>query len=126
MKSPNRLILGGTAVVAAFGCAACASNPNLAESQLARAETSVEFAEENGAREFGPAALERAQTELEMARAAAAEKEYETALRLAERAELDAELAAAQTHHEKAMIALLEIQQSIQTLRREIARNQSS
>lgn len=126
MKSPNRVILSGTAIAVAFTCAACASNPNLAESQIASAATSVEFAEDNGAREFGPAALERAQTELEMAKTAAAEKEYETALRLAERAELDAELAAAQTNNEKAMIALLEIQQSIQTLRREIARNQTS
>jgi hypothetical protein len=126
MKSPNNLILSGTAIAVAFSCAACASSPGLAEPQLASAATSVEFAEENGAREFGPAALERAQTELEMARTAAAEKEYETALRLAERAELDAELAAAQTNHEKAVIALLEIQQSIQTLRREIARNQTS
>jgi hypothetical protein len=126
MKSPNHAILNGTAIVLAFGCAACASAPDRPEAQLASAETSIEFAEENGAQEFGPAALERARTELERARQAAVNEEYQLALELAERAELDAELAAAQTNHEKAVVALLEIQQSISTLRREIARNQSS
>lgn len=126
MKIQRDLIVDGMAITLALSCTACASAPDIPERQMASAETSIEFAEQNDAREFGPAALERAKTQLDQAEIAVANEEYELALRLAERAELDAELALAQTNHEKARLALQEIQESIQTLRREIARNQSS
>ena len=126
MKTVASMTLKGTAIALAMSCVACASAPDIPERQMARAETSIEFAEQNDAQEFGPAALERARNQLDQAGTAAAHGEYELALRLAERAELDAELALAQTNHEKAELALHEIQESIETLRREIARNQSS
>jgi hypothetical protein len=122
----RNMFLSGTAITLALTLTACASAPDRPERQLARAETGIEIAEENGAQEFGPAALERARNEYDQARIAADNGEYELALRLAQRAELDAELAMAQTNHGKASIALRELQDSIQTLRREIARNQAS
>lgn len=126
MNVHRKLIHNGAVLGLAMTCVACASSPEVPDRQLARAETSIEFAQENGAREHGPAALERAQNQLESARAAAAEQEYDRALRLAQRAELDAELAMAQTNHEKAALALFELREGIEELRREIARNQSS
>ncbi len=103
---------------------ACASSAPRPDSQLASAKTGIELAEESGAREYGPTALERARTKLAQARAAADRDENETALRLATEAELDAELAASQAGRYKAEEALAEINDSIRTLRQEIARNQ--
>lgn len=115
----------GTATAVALGCAACAAGPERPDRQLARAEASVEMAQKTGAREFGPAALERARTQLVQARTAAANEEYGLALHLAERAEIDAELAVAQTGHGKSERALHELRESIEALRREIARQSS-
>lgn len=124
---PQLMTLGKIAITGlTLTCVACASSGQRPESELARAETTVELAEQNGAREFGPAALERAQDQLAKARVAAANEEYDRALKLAEKAELDAELALAQSNHEKALVALREIRESIEDLRREIARNQAS
>ena len=126
MNTSRIIILNGSALLLALGCTACASSMERPEQQLASAETSIELAEQNDAREFAPAALERAQTQYKQAKTAAANEEYESAERLAKRAELDAELAMAETSNGKAMLALQELQESIQALRREIARNQSS
>jgi len=112
--------MGAITLLLLAGCAASTPRP---DSQLASAETSIELAEESGAREYGPTALERARTKLSLAQQAADRDENETALRLASEAELDAELAASQADRYKAEEALAEINQSIQTLREEIARN---
>lgn len=122
----GRIMRTGAVAVLALAGVACASSQEIPDRQLASAETGVEFAQENGAREYGPAALKRAETQLEQARKAAADEEYDRALYLAERAELDAELAMAQTNHQKAAVALEEIRQSIRDLQAEIARLQSS
>ena len=103
----------------------CATQPDRPERQLVRAETSIEFAEQSGAGEYGTAALGRARAHLDAARDFANEGEYEYALQAAEKAELDAELAAARTNRHKAEDALEEINESIATLRREIAREQA-
>jgi hypothetical protein len=108
-------------LLALAGCASSASRP---DAQLASAETSIELAEQSGAREFGPTALESARTNLTLAQEAAEHNDYDTALRLATEAELDAELAAAQAGRYKAEEALAEIRDSIRTLRDEIARNE--
>lgn len=125
MKSQPSIILKGTVLSLALASVACSSAPERPDQALTRAETSVELAEQNDAREFGPTPLQRAQDQLEQAQTAASDKDYEAALQLAERAELDAELALAQTNHQKAVLALLEIQESIETLRQEITRSQS-
>jgi tetratricopeptide (TPR) repeat protein len=117
-----RIIAAMTAIV--LGAAGCASAPERPDQQLARAETSIEFAEENGAREFGLAALDRAQENLRLAQQSAEAGEYEKSLRFAQKAEIDAELAAAQSNTGKAREALEEIMESIATLRREIAQTE--
>lgn len=113
-------------VVSVFFASGCATQPDRPERQLARAETSIEFAEQSGAAEFDVAALGRARDHLDTAERLAAEGEYELALHAAEKAELDAELAAARTTRHKAEDALEEINESIETLRREIAREHAT
>ncbi|NND45003.1 MAG: DUF4398 domain-containing protein [Xanthomonadales bacterium] len=115
-----------------FGCAAglalaltgCASSADRPDAQMARAETSINLAQESGARQYGAIALTRAQEQLAQAETAAANGEYLVALRLAEQAELNAELAASQANRYKAEAALAEVNESISTLRREIERNE--
>lgn len=126
MNNIHSIILKGATFALALTTVACASAPDRPDRQMARAESSIEVAQETGAQQYGPAALERAQKQLDQAEVAAANQEYELALRLAERAELDARLAVSQTNHLKAAAALEELQQSIDSLRREIARNQAS
>lgn len=115
-----------TLAASALVVSGCASQPDRPERQLARAETSVEFAEQNGAGEYDLAALDRARSHLATAQAYADEGEYELALHAAEKAELDAELAAARANRHKAEDALEEINESIETLRREIARERAT
>lgn len=122
MNSRPLKSLTAVAVAAALTAAGCASAPDRPERQLARAEAGIEFAEQNDAGEYGAAALERARQHLDVARREADAGEYEAALEAAEKAELDAELAAAQATTRKAGEALAEIRESIETLRREIAR----
>lgn len=117
----SRAMLVATTLLSLGACAASGTRPDV---ELARAQTSIDLAEESGAREFGLTALEHARNHLAEAQRAADDREYETALRLAHEAELDAELAAAQTDHQKSELALAEIKESIATLRREIARNE--
>lgn len=120
-KSP----LAFTATIAAglmivTGCASTGDRP---VQQLTRAESSIEHAEQNGAREYSTVSLDQARDKLAQAQRAADRGETDQARRLAEQAELDAELAAAQASRGKADEALAEIDQSINTLREEIARN---
>lgn len=101
----------------------CASNADRPDEMLASARTSIEFAEESGARQFGDIALNRARQNLQQAERAADEGEFEEAKEFAHAAQLDAELAASQANRHKAEIALEEVNESIATLRREIDRN---
>ena len=104
------------------GCAASQERP---DEQLASAKTSIDIAEESGAREFGMTALERARDKLSRAQKAAEREQYTLARALATEAQLDAELAASQANRHKAEEALAEINDSIETLRREIERNEA-
>ena len=118
---PSIAVLSSVALLSTVGCAS--APPQLA-GQMVKSESSIESAERSGAREYGAAALERARVTLKSAEAAADRKDYDSALRMAREAELDAKLAAAQTAHKKAQQSLDEIIESIETLRREITRNQ--
>ncbi len=104
--------------------AGCASTGERPDEQLAHASESIEAAEQSGGREYGPVALESAQSKLMLARSAADRGDHEEALRLAREAELEAELATARANRGKAEDALGELDESIRTLREEIARNQ--
>lgn len=113
----------GMAIVALT--ASCASGPERPHQALARAEASIEQAEQSGAREYGAVELSAAREKLNKARAAANEGEHIVARRYAEQAALDAELAAAMTRSRKAELSVEQLNRSIETLREEIARSQA-
>ena len=109
--------------VAALG--ACASSPDRPFQELARAEASVEQAQQSGAQEYGAAELEAAENKLAMARTAADDNDNVMAARHAKEAALDANLAIAITRNRQAELSVEELNRSIETLRQEISRNQS-
>ena len=76
-------------------------------------------------RQYGSVELDRARDKLSRAKRAADSGDHQEALWLAEQAELDAELAAVKASRGKTDDSLAEVNESIQTLRREIARNAS-
>lgn len=102
---------------------ACASSPERPDQDLARAEAAISQAEQSGARQYGPVALDDAREKLAKARTAVAEEEMLLAERYAEEAALAADLAAAKTRTGKAERAVEELEDSIAVLREEIARN---
>lgn len=125
MKQKFSAITTLSAAAVALLIGGCASSTNRPVEQLSRAETAIDLAEQNGAREYGTVALDRARTRLNQAQRAADQGNNEVARRLAHEAALDAELAAAQANRGKAEDSLAEINDSIQTLQREISRNTS-
>lgn len=113
-------------LAALVAVAACAASPEMPDQDLARAETAIGQAEQAGAGQYGPDALDAAQGKLALARSAIAEDEMAAAQRYAEEAALAAELAAAKARTGKAERAVDELEESIAVLREEIARNQRS
>ena len=105
--------------------AGCASSPDRPFQDLARAEASIEQADQSGAREFGADELDAAKAKLAKARAAADSDDNLEASRYAREAALDAELATAMARNRKAELAVEELNKGIETLRQEIARNQA-
>jgi chromosome segregation ATPase len=115
------IVLTGLAV-----CAGCAGNDTVPfREDLARAESSVDHAEEAGAFEHGSAEFNMARDKLTAAEDAAEDGDEELAARLATEAELDAELASAIAERAEAQAAVAELRESIQTLREELNRGQS-
>jgi len=111
-----------TFALLALTAAGCASSPDRPVQQLTRAESSVRFAEQSGARQYSTTALDTARDKLARADQAAERGDNEIAERLAAEAELDAEFAAAKATRGKADDALSEVRDSIETLRNEITR----
>ncbi len=105
--------------------AGCAATPEAPHQALARAEANIDSAERSGARQFGAEELEAAREHLSQARAAVDREEMIAAERHAERAALDAELAAAMARNAKAQASVRELNESIEILREEIARNRA-
>jgi hypothetical protein len=117
-----------TAVLAAamlVFAGACASTPDRPEGELATAEAGIAQAQQSGAAEHSPAELAAAQNKLAEAKSAAERDDMLAARRLAEQAALDAELAVAMTRNQQAVSAVDELNDTIEALREEIARNQS-
>lgn len=112
--------------IPAITLTACAGSHELLDEDLAAARTSIELAEENGAREHAFDALSRARDHLHAAEMALQRGDEEHASRLLTQAELDAELAVAQTNRKKTETALSEINESIEDLRRELHRNSNT
>ena len=112
----------GFAAATLLALAGCATNAPLPTVAMTRAETSIEQADQAGARRFDPGMLDSAKDKLTRARAAAAKGDSRTANLLAEQSELDAELAAARGRNANAKTAADEVRASIETLRAETAR----
>jgi hypothetical protein len=100
---------------------ACASNAPRPTEAMTRAATSVEQADQAGARRYDPGTLDSAKDKLAQAKVAADKGDSKKANDLAEQAELDAELAAARGRSASAKQAADEVRASIETLRSEIA-----
>jgi hypothetical protein len=104
---------------------ACATSGDRPYQQIARAEASIEQAQQSRAQQFGASELNAAQDKLAKARAAADNDDNLMAARYAEQAALDANLAIAITRNRQAQLSVEELNRSIETLRQEILRNQS-
>jgi hypothetical protein len=103
---------------------ACASSPDRPDQALARAQAAISQAEQSGARQYGPIALDDARRKLGQAQTAVTEEDMLLAERYAEEAVLAADLAAAKARTGKAQRAVEELEDSIAVLRQEIARSQ--
>jgi hypothetical protein len=114
------------AVLILTGLGACATTSDRPERELALAEAGIDQAQQAGAAQHGAAELGAAREKLAAARAAADRDDMIVARRLAEKAALDAELANAMARSRKAETAVDEVQQTIEALRDEIARNQTT
>jgi transposase-like protein len=113
------LTLSLGALCALSGCASPAPRPTEA---MTRAESSVQQADQAGARRYDPGTLDASKDKLAQSKAAAERGDKRVAQELAEQAELDAELAAANARSENAQKAAAEVRASIETLRAEMAR----
>lgn len=122
IMQPTRAVLAAAMLVVAGGCA---STPDRPIGELATAQAGIAQAQQSGAAEHSPAELAAAQNKLAEAQSAAERDDMVVARRLAEQAALDAELAVAMTRNEQAESAVDELNDTIDALREEIARNQS-
>lgn len=116
-----RLPLWSVAVGAAL-LAACASLPPPTES-LARAERTLQRADEAKAVETAPLEMKSAREKLTQAREAVVREDMTTAATLAGQATLDAELAIAKQEAAKAQAVNDELMKGNQVLREELNRN---
>lgn len=120
--NPAPAVLAAAILVVAGGCA---STPDRPAGEFATAEAGIAQAQQSGAAELSPAELAAAQNKLAEAKSAAERDDMVAARRLAEQSALDAELAVAMTRNEQAESAVDELNETIDALREEIARNQS-
>lgn len=116
----NVFIAGLAAAALAAGCA---SKPPRPTEEMARAQTLVDQAEQAGAQQYAAAELSSAREKLQRADDASEKGNTVAAERLASEATADARLAVARTNAGKARSAAGEVNQSVETLRREATRN---
>jgi len=102
---------------------ACAGQSDRPIEQITRAQTLIDQAEKAGAQRFAAADLETARNKVRAAEAAADKGKHEAARELATEAALDAELAAARTSSGEARRAAQELEEGVETLRDEAARD---
>jgi len=104
------------------GLAACSSPPPAKELQAA--ELSITNAEKARVADYASPELGEARNKLAAAKAAVNEGDMDDAKRLAEQARVDAELATAKASAAKAAVVNTEMQDSTETLKAEMDRNQ--
>jgi hypothetical protein len=118
----GRAVLLGALAAAALA-AGCASDVPRPDAELARAKTLIDQAEQAGAVQYAQPDISQARDKLSAADKAAEKGDNETAQRLAAEASLDAQLALTRANSGKAKTAAAEVNQSVETLRREANRN---
>lgn len=124
VRSSVRLVAAAcVATVLLLG--ACRSAGPVPTTQMAQARTSVQQAEEAGARDYAGLDYRRAQQKLEEAEAALADRRHDRARRLAEQAAVDAELAAVRARSAKTQEAVEELRESIRALEQEASRGEN-
>jgi hypothetical protein len=109
-----------------FGITGCASTGERPDAALATAQANIQQAQQAGANEHAAQPLSSAREKLAAAEAAVARDEMLVAEHLAAEAALDAELAGAMTRNRKTQLAVEELNDTIEVLREELARGQSS
>ena len=115
-------VLGAAVALIAAGCA---TTP-IPNEKLAVAKSSVQAAEQAGAPELAPVEMAAARDKLARAEKAAANRDAQPATDLAEQANADAQLAEATAQEQRSHKAAMELDASLQALRREAARNTES
>lgn len=118
--------IAAIAAIGLFGLTACASTDDRPDAELAIAQSNIEQAQRAGANQHAAQPLSAAREKLSAAQAAVARDEMLVAERLAEEATLDAQLADAMTRTRKAELAVEELNDTIEVLREEIDRGQTS
>ena len=111
-------VASATILTVATGC----STVDPPKAQIAAADLAIQDATKSRAPEFAPLELRMARDKLDAAQRAMNKEEYSHARRLAEEALVDAELAEAKASSEAARKAASDLQQSLETLRREAER----
>lgn len=124
-STPSSLIAYGVMalVILLGGCATAQPPSSQLTATLATANETVKQAREVDAQEYAPLELQTAERKMQAAQTALAMKDNERAGRLANEAMVDARLAAVKSRSAKTQAVVRELQQSIETLREEIARN---
>lgn len=107
------------------GCATAQPPSPQLTATLATANETVKQAREAGAQEYAPLELQTAEQKLEAAKTAIARKDNEHAGWLAQEAMVDAKLAEVKARSVKTQAVAQELQESIETLRQEIARKKN-
>jgi len=121
-KQQVPLIVLSIAVVAALMVASGCSTVGPPKAEIAAADLAIQDATKSKAPQYAPLALRMARDKLDKAQRAMNNEEYIHARRLAEEALVDAELAEAKASSQDARRAANELQQSLETLRREAER----
>jgi hypothetical protein len=118
----NYVVLGAAIALSAAGCA---TTP-IPNEKIAVAKSSVQAAEQAGAPELAPVEMAAARDKLARAEMAAANRDAQPATELAEQANADAQLAEATAQEQRSHKAAMELDASLQALRRESSRNTES
>ncbi len=117
MNAGNAILIGALSMVV---IAACASGPPRdTVASLTRARTLVAEAERSGAQQYDPTDLQAARDESSDAERLAAKGSDTQADEFANEAAVDAQLASARTANDKAQRDLVDLNRTLDTLRRE-------
>lgn len=111
-------------LIGAIGMLGCSAPVPRPDSQIALAETAINRAREVNANEYAPLELKFAEDKLKEAKDAVAKQDFEKARIKAEESAEDAKLAEAKSRSAKAKKITQDMQDDVDTLRKEVKRVQ--